>query len=219
MSQIRVHLADSDHFSRGGISGVLSTAEDIVVEASTGCMDEAVDTALTLKPHVLLLETSLEGEDLSRTIREVLSQSIGTKIIVMAQKFSREEAGMYYELGCSGAISKSNNRSELPSAIRMVAEGYQLFARPVEGWLKPLQTARRSANASLIKTLETRDLQLVKHVAMGLTNAQIARAAHISEGSVKLHLARIMDLLNITNRVQLAVIAAETGLVSSADLY
>ena len=63
-----------------------------------------------------------------------------------------------------------------------------------------------------------RDCGLVRLVAAGLTNAQISRMAHISEGSVKLHLARVMDGLNVSNRVQLAVIAAESGLVTSADL-
>ncbi|MGP9487615.1 response regulator transcription factor [Glutamicibacter sp. AOP5-A2-7] len=60
--------------------------------------------------------------------------------------------------------------------------------------------------------------QLVRGVASGMTNIQISRSTHISEGSVKLHLARIMDEFGVSNRVQLAVIAAETGLITSADL-
>ncbi|MGO2031411.1 helix-turn-helix transcriptional regulator [Glutamicibacter sp. BW77] len=69
-----------------------------------------------------------------------------------------------------------------------------------------------------MRNLSERDRSLVRLVAAGLTNVQISRISHISEGSMKLHLARILEQLNVTNRVQLAVIATESGLVSLADL-
>ncbi|MFC0419230.1 response regulator transcription factor [Glutamicibacter ardleyensis] len=96
--------------------------------------------------------------------------------------------------------------------------GYQLFARPVDGWEATSRIVRRSSKQAIVRNLSERDRSLVRLVAAGLTNVQISRISHISEGSMKLHLARILEQLNVTNRVQLAVIATESGLVSPADL-
>ncbi|WP_345470687.1 response regulator transcription factor [Glutamicibacter ectropisis] len=218
MSRIRVHLADSDYFSRAGISGVLSTAEDFVLEQVTDSMPEAISGAAELKPDVILLEATTDGHDLYGAIQEISEQSPDTKIVVMAGRYNRNEIALAYEAGSSGLISKSSISSELPSALRMLVAGYQLFAPPTDGWDPTSRVARRSIHQEAFQELGERDRGLVRLVAAGLTNAQISRIAHISEGSVKLHLARVMDELSVSNRVQLAVIAAEAGLVTSADL-
>jgi len=218
MSSIRIHLADSDHFSRAGIIGALSEATDIVVEKTSSSMTEAVLDATHAKPDVILLEASLVGSSLVSSIRDISKASPDTKIIVLTSRFSREESMHVYNAGCSGIISKSSISHELPSAVRMVSAGYQLFAQPSDGWNFADRYERRSENQMLIKAMPERDRTLISLVAAGMTNSQISRHIHVSEGSVKLHLARVMDELSVTNRVQLAVIASETGLVTSADL-
>lgn len=100
----------------------------------------------------------------------------------------------------------------------MLIAGYQLFAQPEDGREPTTSIARRSNQQTAVRKLSERDRGFTRLVAAGMTNSQIARIAHISEGSVKLHLARIMEELDVANRVQLAVIATEYGLVSSADL-
>lgn len=218
MPDIRVHLADSDHFSRAGIVGALTDERDIVVEKIAGSMAEALENASQLRPHVVLLETSLSGDGLFKTIRQLMSAAPDSKVVVLATRYSREEVTQAYDAGSSGIISKSSISTELPSALRMVAGGYQLFAPPTEGWEYPVRLERRTHNQKIVRSFSARDRQLISLVAAGLTNVQISRAIHISEGSVKLYLARIMDELSVVNRVQLAVIAAETGLITSADL-
>ena len=218
MSHIRIHLADSDHFSRAGIAGVLAEAKDMVIEHVSDCMSEAVQAAIDLKPDIVILESSLNGTDLLSSIREITEKTPTTKIVVLATRYRRDEISQAYVAGTSGLISKSSISSELPSALRMLAAGYQLFAQPSDGWESTAKIVRRSGQQSVVRKLSERDRSLVRLVAAGLTNSQIARIAHISEGSVKLHLARIMEELDVTNRVQLAVIATESGLVSSADL-
>ncbi|WP_255474760.1 response regulator transcription factor [Glutamicibacter sp. JC586] len=91
------------------------------------------------------------------------------------------------------------------------------IAHPTDGWEPASRIARRTIHQEAFRESGDRDCGLVRLVVAGLTNAQISRMAHISEGSVKLHLTRVMDGLNVPNRVQLAVIAAESGLVTSAD--
>ncbi|GAA2953254.1 response regulator transcription factor [Glutamicibacter bergerei] len=115
-------------------------------------------------------------------------------------------------------ISKSSISEELPSTLRLIANGYKIFAAPHDGWEIVSLSPHRTQNQSIIEALNDRDRRLIYSVAAGLTNTQISRTLHISEGSVKLHLARLMDELNVSNRVQLAVIATENGLITSADL-
>ncbi|MGX1749748.1 response regulator transcription factor [Glutamicibacter protophormiae] len=218
MPEIRVHLADSDHFSRAGIVGALTAERDIAVEHIAGSMAEALENASQNKPDIVLLETSLSGDSLFKSVRQLVAASPNSKIVVLATRYSRDEVTQAYDAGSSGIISKSSINTELPSALRMVAAGYQLFAPPTDGWEYPVRMEKRTENQTIIRSLSGRDRQLVSLVAAGLTNIQISRAIHISEGSVKLYLARIMDELSVTNRVQLAVIAAETGLITSADL-
>nr|WP_121867266.1 response regulator transcription factor [Glutamicibacter nicotianae] len=218
MEQMRIHLADSDHFSRAGIAGVLSEADDMQIEHVSDSMTEAVQAASELKPDIVILESSLNGTDLLSSIREISEKTPTTKIVVLATRYRRDEIFKAYDAGSAALLSKSSISSELPSALRMLTAGYQLFAEPEDGWEPPTRTVRRATQQAAIINLSERDRSLTRLVAAGMTNSQIARIAHISEGSVKLHLARIMEELEVTNRVQLAVIATETGLVSSADL-
>lgn len=218
MSQIRVHLADSDHFSRVGITSILSAAEDITIESVTESMADAVETAAELRPDIIILESSLNGRNIFNAIRAISERVPTAKVVVLATKFSRDEITQAYDAGSTGVMSKGSITAELPSALRMVNAGYQVFARPIDGWDPASAIVRRSINREAMRALNERDRSLVRLVAAGLTNVQIARIAHISEGSVKLYLGRIMDTLNVTNRVQLAVIATESGFVSSADL-
>ncbi|WP_444635916.1 response regulator transcription factor [Glutamicibacter sp. AOP33-2CA-4] len=181
-------------------------------------MHEAVQNAVSSTPHIVILEYSLSGTDIHLAIQEITSQAPSSKVVLLANSYGRAELAKAYDSGSSGLISKNSISAELPSALRMVAAGYQLFAQPSEGWEKPLRFARRSQNQTIIGKMNDRDRQLVRAVASGMTNVQISRSTHISEGSVKLHLARIMDEFGASNRVQLAVIAAETGLITSAEL-
>ena len=218
MSSMRIHLADSDHFSRAGIAGVLGAANDMEIEHVSDCMSAAVEAASELKPDVVILESSLNGTDLLSSIREIAEKTPTTKIVVLATRYRRDEITRAYDAGSSALLSKSSISSELPSALRMLFAGYQLFAQPEDGWEPTARIVRRSTQQTAVRKLSERDRSLTRLVATGMTNSQIARIAHISEGSVKLHLARIMEELDVTNRVQLAVIATECGLVSSADL-
>ncbi|MGO2480673.1 response regulator transcription factor, partial [Glutamicibacter ardleyensis] len=161
---------------------------------------------------------SLNGNDIYRAIHLIVTESPNTSVAVLATKYDRAEALLAYSAGSSALISKSSISEELPSTLRLIANGYKIFAAPHDGWEIVSLSPHRTQNQSIIEALNDRDRRLIYSVAAGLTNTQISRTLHISEGSVKLHLARLMDELNVSNRVQLAVIATENGLITSADL-
>lgn len=218
MSTIRVHLADSDHFSRAGISGVLAMAKDIIVEQISDSMAGAVSASAEHRPDIVILESSLNGKDIYKAIRAIVSDSPNTKVAVLSTKYDRATATLTYSAGGSALISKSSISGELPSTLRLITAGYKVYAPPEDGWGTVTFSPNHSHIQGIMRALNERDRRLICSVAAGLTNTQISRTLHISEGSVKLHLARLMDELNICNRVQLAVIATENGLISSVDL-
>src|SRR5699024_3525980 len=108
MPEIRVHLADSDHFSRAGIVGALTAERDIAVEHIAGSMAEALENASQNKPDIVLLETSLSGDSLFKSVRQLVTASPNSKIVVLATRYSRDEVTQAYDAGSSGIISKSS---------------------------------------------------------------------------------------------------------------
>lgn len=217
-SPLRVHLADSDHFSRAGISSALAEAQDLVLEKSYSSIAEAVEGSITHLPDIVLIEGTLKGENLDDAISSIVSGSPTTKVVMLAVQHDTRSMTKAHAAGSSGYLTKDTIQFELPEALRMIAEGYSLFAQPSDDEIFPPRSRLLTNRHAVLESLGPRDCQLVALVAAGNTNSRIARSMHISEGSVKLYLARIMEKLQIANRVQLAVIAAEAGIISFADL-
>lgn len=217
-SPLRVHLADSDHFSRAGISSALADAQDLVLERAYSSISEAVEGSVEYRPDIVLVEESLRGENLGEAISFITSSSPETKVVVLAVKHDTGSMTRAHAAGSSGYLTKDTIQLELPAALRMIAEGYSLFAQPSDDEIFPPRSRLLTNHHTVLESLDPRDRKLVALVAAGNTNSRVAKSIHISEGSVKLYLARIMEKLQIANRVQLAVIAAEAGLISFADL-
>lgn len=218
MSPLRVHLADSDHFSRVGISSALAEAQDLVLEKAYSSISEAVEGSLEHRPDIVLVEESLKGENLGEAISHITSNSPDTKVVVLAVNHDANRISRAHAAGSSGYLTKDTINCELPAALRMIAGGYSLFAQPSDEAVFPPRSRLVTNRNTVIESLSDRDRLLVSLVASGNTNSKIARTMHISEGSVKLYLARIMEKLNVSNRVQLAVIAAEAGLITFDDI-
>lgn len=218
MSPLRVHLANSDNFSRVGISGALAQAEDLILEKAYSSIVEAVEGTLEHQPDIVLVEDTVRGENLGQAISEITTSSPKTKVVILAVTHDTGSISRTHAAGSSGYITKDTIHAELPSALRMIAGGYSVFAQPSDEEIFPPRARLMADRNYIFKSLSQRDRQLISLVAAGNTNSRIARVMHISEGTVKLYLARIMEKLKIANRIQLAVIAAEVGLITFEDL-
>jgi DNA-binding NarL/FixJ family response regulator len=214
---IRVLLADDQALVRGGFRSILEGQDDIAVvgEASDGV--EAVEQALLLQPDVVVMDIRmprLDGIDATR--RLLAMPQVGTRVLILTT--FDHDAYVYEALraGASGFLLKSAPPRELAGAIRTVAAGQSLLApeitrRLIEEFVRRPQPGSDSPAAFV--ALTARELDVLSLIAEGRSNGEIAAALFLSEPTVKTHVTRILSKLDVRDRVQVVVLAYESGLV------
>jgi DNA-binding NarL/FixJ family response regulator len=214
---ISVLLADDQHLVRAGFRSLLRRDRDIAVvgEASTG--DEAVRTARDLRPDVILMDIRMPGLDGIAATRKILA-SQDTKIIILTTFETDEYVFAALAAGASGFLTKEIDPDGLRRAVRVVAGGDALLSpsvtRRVVGQFahRPVPAAA-TAGGDRLAVLTDREREVVRLVATGLSNDEIARELVISPLTAKTHITRAIAKLGVRDRVQLVIIAYEDGLV------
>lgn len=214
---LRVHLIDNDRFSRLSIASMLNQEEDIVLDQAHDSAHEALQPIVAARPDILLFDASAHEERVSEAMQQLRHEAPSVKVIVIANNAASDLMQWAYSVGVAGFVSKRTIDQHLSNAVRMVAIGYTLFARPVDVDSFPRRTTAQWEAVKAFKTLRAQDLEVTRLAALGLTNGEIAHRIHMSEGTVKFCLARAMSQMGLSNRVQIAVAATEAGVVSSSD--
>lgn len=214
---LRVHLVDNDRFSRLSITAMLGEEPDIVLDRAHDSVEEALQPVIEANPDILLFDASAYEERVSNAMRRLQDEAPSVKVIVIANNAASDIMQWAYSVGVAGFVSKRTIDQHLSNALRMVAIDYTLFAQPVDVDSFPPRSNAQWEAAQAFKKLRPQDLEVTRMVALGMTNAQIARRIHMSEGTVKFCLARAMSQTGLSNRVQIAVAATEAGIVSSSD--
>ena len=213
---IRVLVADDQALVRGGLAAMLDAQEDVEVVGEAEDGGAAVDAALALRPDVVLMDVRMPHVDGIEATRR-LSAHPGAPHVLVLTTFDLDEY-VYESLraGAAGFLLKDAPPDRLADAVRTVAAGESLLApavtrRLVERFVsRPApETARRETFAELTE----RELEVVGLVARGLSNADIAGELFLSEATVKTHLTHILSKLAVRDRVQVVVLAYESGLV------
>jgi DNA-binding NarL/FixJ family response regulator len=230
---IRVLLVDDQALVRAGFRMILDAEEDIEVvgEASDG--EQAVFSAEKFKPDVILMDVRMPNMDgIEATRKIVASDSNGAAAsedadpaldrprVLMLTTFELDEY-VYESLraGASGFLLKDVPADQLVAGIRVVAEGEALLAPSVTKRLISDFSAARAAKAAEenppagLDELTTREMEVFKLIARGMSNSEIAGELVVSETTVKTHVARILMKLGLRDRVQAVVLAYESGLV------
>jgi DNA-binding NarL/FixJ family response regulator len=212
---VSVLLADDQHLVRAGFRSLLRRDREIVIvgEASTG--DEAVRTARSLRPDVILMDIRMPGLDgISATARILASQE--AKIIILTTFETDEYVFAALAAGASGFLTKEIDPEGLRNAVRVVAAGDALLSPSVTRRVVG-QFARRPVAAApgtdRLAVLTGREREVVRLVATGLSNDDIAKELVISPLTAKTHITRAIAKLGVRDRVQLVIIAFEDGLV------
>jgi DNA-binding NarL/FixJ family response regulator len=209
MSRIRILVVDDHPIVRSGITSVLATQSDfdVVGEAANG--DDAIAAASRLAPDLVLMDLRMpvrSGVDASAAI---LAERPATRIVVLTTYASDGEVLRAIEAGAVGYLLKDVPHEELFRALRSVARG--------ERYLAPVVTERLMARwqqpARL--TLTDRELDVLRCVARGDGNKQIAASLGIAEPTVKAHLVHIFEKLGVENRTAAARVAREHGLITA----
>jgi DNA-binding NarL/FixJ family response regulator len=218
---IRVLLADDQTLVRAGFRAILEMQDDIDVVGEAGDGAEAVQRARELKPDVVLMDIRMPGLDGIEAARRLLANGTEAPRVLMLTTFDLNE--YLYEAmkaGASGFMLKDAPRDQLVSAIRTIASGDALIApsllrRLVEDFVR--RPAPGSRTPTELSDLTERELEVLKLVARGLSNAEIATTLFLSEATVRTHLRHILSKLNLRDRVQAVVLAYESGLVRTGE--
>jgi DNA-binding NarL/FixJ family response regulator len=216
---ITVLLADDQHLVRAGFRSLLRRGRDLSVigEASTG--DEAVRAARDLRPDVILMDIRMPGMDgITATKRILAAQQ--TRIIILTTFETDEYVFAALAAGASGFLTKEIDPDGLRAAVRVVAGGDALLSpsvtRRVVGQFahRPVPAAGR-AGGDRLSVLTGREREVVRLVATGLSNDEIAATLVISPLTAKTHVTRAITKLGVRDRVQLVILAYEDGLVGN----
>ena len=216
-SPIGVLIVDDQALARTGLRMVLEVEPDIVVVGEAADGEEAVEMAATTTPDVILMDVRMPRMDgLEATRRIVRTDEPGPQVLVLTT-FDLDEY-VYEALlaGASGFVLKDIPPEQLVEAIHVVASGDALLAptitrRLIEEFVRrPPEVARPRPRE--LDLLTPREAEIMRYVAKGLSNAEIAAQAYVSEPTVKTHMARILMKLGLRDRVQVVVYAYEHGL-------
>jgi DNA-binding NarL/FixJ family response regulator len=215
---IRVLIADDQLLVRAGFRLILDAEPDIEVvgEAADGL--EAVLAARDTKPDVVLMDIRMPNVDGLEATRKLLDGREDGPSVLILTTFDLDE--YVYEglrAGASGFMLKDTPPEQLVEAIRVVAGGEALLSptitrRVIEEFVRRPPDSVRTPPPELAE-LTSRELEILRFIARGLSNAEIAKEAFVSETTVKTHVARILMKLRLRDRVQAVVFAYETGLV------
>jgi len=215
---IRVVIADDQQLIRGGFRSLLDSEPDIEVVGEAGTGAEAVAVVTALKPDVVLMDIRMpDGDGLWATEQIAANPALSATHIVIVTTFELDEyVGQAIRAGASGFLVKDTEPVELIRAVRVVAGGEALLSpgvtkRLLERLAGSITEAPDTAQLTVLTEREREVLGLVGH---GLTNDEIGQRLYLSPLTAKTHVSRIMSKLLARDRVQLVVVAYETGLVS-----
>jgi DNA-binding NarL/FixJ family response regulator len=212
---IRVLLADDQELVRSGFRLILELAEgiEIVGEAADG--REAVRLAKELQPDVILMDVRMPEVDGIEATRRLRQAGVDARVLVLTTFDLDEYVYGAVRAGASGFLLKDAPREQLVTAVRTVARGEALLAPAITQRLIERFVARPRPEeaAPALTELSARELEVLRQVARGLSNAEIASELIVGEATVKTHVAHILRKLDLRDRVQAVVFAYENGVV------
>ncbi|MGI8776297.1 MAG: response regulator [Acidimicrobiales bacterium] len=214
---IRVLVADDQALVRAGFGMILGAHKDIEVvgEAADGL--EAVEMVEKVQPDVVLMDVRMPGVDGIEATRRLVGRGNNCVRVIILTTFDLDE--YVYEgmrAGASGFLLKSAPPGRLADAVREVAIGETLLAPSITRRLIEQFVRRPPPGGDVpldLGNLTERELQVLRHIATGKSNAEISRALFLSEATVKSHVTHLLAKLGLRDRVQAVILAYESGLV------
>jgi DNA-binding NarL/FixJ family response regulator len=217
---IRVLLCDDQELVRGGFRMILDDKPDIEVvgEAQDGL--EALELARSRRPDVILMDVRMPNLDGVEATRRLIASGMGARVVILTTFDLDEYVYEAIRAGASGFLLKDARPAQLVDAVRVVAAGDALLApvitrRLLDRFADALPGQPQPPPAALTSLTE-RELEVLRLVAAGLSNGEIAGRLFVSETTVKSHVSSVLRKLSLRDRVQAVVLAYEAGLVRPA---
>jgi DNA-binding NarL/FixJ family response regulator len=214
---IRVLLVDDQAMVRTGFRMILGTEPDLEVVGEAADGERAVWETERLQPDVVLMDVQMPVLDgIAATRRITASDAMRTARVLILTTFERDDyIWEALQAGASGFLLKNASPEELINAIRVVAGGDALLApsvtrRLIADMVRPRILPELTA---LLASLTDRECEVLRGIAAGLSNAELAQRLVVGEATVKTHVSRVLLKLNVRDRVQAAAFAYESGLI------
>ncbi len=213
---IRVLIADDQALVRDGFRLVLETRSDIDVVGEAEDGRQAVELAVECAPDVILMDVRMPVVDGIEATRRIVAAGSAARVLVLTTFDLDEYVYAAIRAGASGFLLKDVRPRDLIDAIRLIADGNALLGPTVTRRLLDRFAgagARNEIGPDTFGTMTARELEILKLLAAGLSNAEIAARLYLGESTVKTHVSSILRKLGVRDRVQAVIVAFETGLV------
>jgi DNA-binding NarL/FixJ family response regulator len=217
---IRVLLADDQALVRSGFRLILETRVDLDVVGEAADGREAIELARRLRPDVILMDVRMPNLDGVEATRRLASAGSPARVLILTTFDLDEYVYEAIRAGASGFLLKDVEPPQLVDAIRVVAAGEALLAptvtrRLLERFADSLPSTRPAPPPPALAELTERELEILKLLAGGLSNAELAARLFLSETTVKTHVSSVLRKLDLRDRVQAVVLAFRAGLIES----
>lgn len=221
---IRVHVVDDHTLVRQGIRGLLELTDDIVVRGEAADGDEALRLLESEPPDVMLLDLRMPGRDGVETLAAIRERSSGVRVLVLTTFDDDALVVQAISLGARGYLLKDVTLERLADAVRTVAAGGTVIepsanerTRRAVGSIEPDRFHPEVGDVTTIVPLTGREVEIVRLMALGYTNREIARTVHLADGTVKNHVSNILRKFGVRDRSRAVLKAFHTGIIGGGE--
>ena len=218
---ISVLLVDDHSLIRKGFRLILSAEPDIEVAGEAADGTTAVSMCSALRPDVVLMDIRMPGRDGIEATRDIAAAGLPSKVLILTTFDLDDYVYSGLRAGASGFLLKDTQPDDLVAAIRTIAAGDAVLApRATQRLIRqfaatqPPEPSSGQRAAQIRQTLTGREQDVFSRIAAGMSNSEIAASLHLSEGTVKIHVGRILAKLGLRDRVQAVVLAYESKLIT-----
>ena len=210
---IRIFFADDHAVVREGLKALISTEENMSVVGSAASGHEVAAAVARLRPDVILLDIQMPGKSGIEVTEEIKAADPSAKILILTSFTDDEQVFAAIKAGAMGYMLKDSSPRELLQAIRHMGEGKSSLHPDIA--LRVIQELNRRSSLPLTEDpLTEREIEILKLVARGLSNDDIAETLVVSERTVRTHVSNILGKLHLANRTQAALFALRQGIAS-----
>lgn len=207
--RIRIVLVDDHPVVRDGLAGQIETQPDLQVVGQAGTGQDGLDTVASTAPDLVITDLRMPGGTGLQLIEALQAHHPDLPLMVLSTYSSADEVTSALRAGATSYLLKDSTRHELFAAIRATAAGTSLLAPALRGMLRTALTPEVAQDEG--PRISPRELEILALLADGRTNREIGRELHVSEATVKTHLARLYPKLEVTDRAAAVAIAYRRG--------
>ena len=209
----RIVIADDHPIILEGLGQLLKRQTDFEVVATVADGEQALESVRNLKPDILVLDVQMPRMDGLTVVRKMIKENLPTRTVILTATLDDDGVMEAVELGVWGLVLKEAASVQLVDALRRVAMGLRALDPALVAAAAERALRRREARREIETQLSPRETDVVRMVAKGLRNKEIAKELNITEGTVKSYLHSIYEKLEVKGRVELTLLAQEKGLV------